>query len=101
MNAAGDYVLATKYSDGDPEDQWCVGFFKGMLLKPDGYRYEVVDSEGKLFRGNGFRRCEKIEAKRGAWMLLHAREIELSGLSVWHFATCPMDEINTERNDQK
>jgi len=26
----GDYVLATKYSDGDPKDHFAVGFFDKM-----------------------------------------------------------------------
>ena len=90
--SAGEYVLATKYSDGDPQDHWCVGYFKGMLSKVGGDRYEVVDAEGNLLRGNGFRRCKKITAERGAWMIQHAREIELSGKSVWHFARCRMSE---------
>jgi len=94
--ATGDYVLATKYSDGDPQDHWCVGFFKGILPKVGGDRYEVVDAEGNLFRGNGFRRCKKITPERGVWMLKHAREIELSGKSVWHFARCSMSETNSE-----
>ena len=43
----GDYVLATKWHDGDSRDQWCCGFFEGMT-EHDNPRYEVVDSEGKL-----------------------------------------------------
>lgn len=93
--AEGDYVLATKYSDGDPRDHWCVGFYAG-LTNPEKYdppRYDVVDGEGKQFRGNGFRRVEKIAPERGAWMLQHAKDIELSGRSVWHFARCSMDSL--------
>jgi hypothetical protein len=89
----GDYVLATKYGDGDPQDHWCVGFYAG-LTNPEKYdppRYDVVDGEGKNFRGNGFRRIKKITLERGAWMLKHAKDIELSGRSVWHFARCSMN----------
>lgn len=79
----GDYVLATKYNDGDAQDHWCVGFYAGLTNpKYDPPRYDVVDNEGKNFRGNGFRRIEKITFERGAWMLKHAKEIELSGISV-------------------
>ncbi len=93
--AEGDYVLATKYSDGDPQDHWCVGYYAGITAPHyDPPRFDVVDGEGKQFRGNGFRRVEKITPERGAWMLQYARDIELSGLSVWHFATCPMNEPN-------
>ena len=80
----GEYVIATKYSDGDPHDHWCLGFFDGITAPHyDPPRYNVVDSEGDQFRGNGFRRVEKIDAKRGKWMLDNARDIELSGMSVW------------------
>lgn len=74
----GDYVVATKYEDGDPGDAWVVGFFDSMLPKLGGDRYMVVDSEGKQYRGNGFRRCEKITHEQGVWMLAHQREIEAS-----------------------
>jgi len=95
LPAVGDYVLATKYDDGDPQDHWCVGFYAG-LTNPEKYdppRYDVVDGEGKQFRGNGFRRIKKITQERGAWMLKHAKDIELSGRSVWHFARCSMDYL--------
>jgi hypothetical protein len=26
----GDYVVATKYGDGDPKDQFCIGFIEGL-----------------------------------------------------------------------
>jgi len=97
----GDYVLATKYSDGDPQDHWCVGFYAG-LTNPEKYappRYDVVDGEGKNFRGNGFRRIEKITPERGAWMLKHAKDIELSGKSVWHFARCSMSPLPNAQSE--
>ena len=65
----GDYVLATKYADGDPGDQYAVGFFDSMLPKMGGDRYMVVDNGGKQFRGNGFRRCEPITDAEGRWMI--------------------------------
>lgn len=80
---AGDYVLATKYSDGDPQDHWCVGFLHSMLPKAGGDRFQVVDSDGNQFRGNGFRRVQKIGANEGKWLLEHAAEIEASERSVW------------------
>lgn len=93
----GDYVMATKYSDGDPLDHWAVGFFAGLTsehyFSP---RYDVVDGDGKLFRGNGFRRVKKISAARGEWLVQHAREIEKSGKSVWYFVRCRMEGKNNE-----
>lgn len=79
----GDYVLATKYHDGDPMDQWVVGFFDAMLPKSGGERYMVVDSEGNQFRGNGFRRVKKIDVDTGKWLLKHAPQIQLSDRSLW------------------
>jgi hypothetical protein len=88
----GDYVLATKYSDGDPQDQWAIGFYAGITAPHyDPPRFDVVDNDGLQFRGNGFRRVEKISCDLGEWMVNNRRDIELSGLSVWHFATCPID----------
>lgn len=88
-----DYILATKYSDGDPQDHWAIGFYAG-LTNPAKYintpRYDVVDANGNQFRGNGFRRVQKISKERGAWMLKQAKEIETSGLSVWHFLNVPI-----------
>jgi len=59
----GDYVLATKYDDGDPCDHFFVGFFREMLR---GDRYLVEDDKGQLARANGFRRCERISRRVGA-----------------------------------
>ena len=84
----GDYVLATKYGDGDPQDHWCVGFFDSMLGKTGLDRYNIVDFEGKLFRGNGFRRAKKISKARGEFLLKHAKEIEMSYHSVWWWVRC-------------
>lgn len=74
----GDYVLATKWSDGDPCDHFCVGFFAGK----DRDRYKVVDSDGNLFRGNGFRRCEIITQKEGE-SILSLKIGDKPGPSVW------------------
>jgi len=95
LPVVGDYVLATKYGDGDPQDHWCVGFYAGLTNpgKYDPPRYDVVDGEGNNFRGNGFRRIKKITPERGAWMLKHAKDIELSRRSVWHFARCSMNPL--------
>jgi hypothetical protein len=83
---AGDYVLATKWQDGDPRDHWCIGFFR---KKTEG-RFMVVDGNGVNFRSNGFRRIQRITPERGKWILDHREEIEWSGRSVWYFARCSM-----------
>ena len=75
----GDYVLATKYSDGDPGDGWAVGFFHRLTHHG---RAMVVDSEGKQFRGNGFRRAEKITSDEGALILRDAPRMAM-GNDIW------------------
>ncbi len=84
--AIGDYVLATKYSDGDPGDAWALGFYAGELdmgndsshikMEP---RYMVKDGAGKNIRGNGYRRVERIRDDVGRWMLhVAAKQLEQS-----------------------
>ena len=75
----GDYVLATKWSDGDPRDQWCVGFYD----REENGRHYVVDSDGKQFRLNGFRRVKKISKSRGEFILNNAKNIEANHRSLW------------------
>lgn len=84
----GDYVLATKYHDGDPGDQWSVGFYDRFERE----RHYVTDGNGNQFRGNGFRRVCKISAERGAWLLAHAKDIEYSGRSVWGWKRASMKD---------
>lgn len=88
----GDYVLATKYGDGDPGDQFCVGVYD----REENGRHYVTDTEGKQFRGNGFKRCEPITDAEGRWLIarfsefapLELVEVEggddyFAGKSVW------------------
>jgi hypothetical protein len=95
MATPGDYVLATKYADGDPGDEFAVGWLKEIYDHYDQCHYIVVDAGGKPFRANGFRRCETITAECGKWLVRHFPEIEahpfqldddgtvVSGKSVW------------------
>jgi len=88
----GDYVLATKYSDGDTKDHFCVGLFNGMLIQNDGKvtdRYMVIDIEGKNFRGNGFRRCEKISQKVGDILVANMNLMEEACASAWYWRYHP------------
>lgn len=78
----GDYVIATKYGDGDPHDGWAVGFVAGMT-DHDAPRYVVVDGEGRSFRANGFRRARRIEATVGSKILSIGDRMNYSGRSVW------------------
>ena len=78
--AAGDYVLATKYEDGDPGDHFYVGFVRGRTWHG---RFDITDGDGNLARGNGFRRAEVISREEGDWLVARLAEIEKSGVSVW------------------
>lgn len=78
----GDYILASKYSDGHPQDHWCIGIFDSMTAHTPP-RYNISDYSGSFFRGNGFRKVKKISAKRAAYILENKKKIEESGKSIW------------------
>jgi hypothetical protein len=85
----GDYVIATKYDDGDPRDHFCVGLYKeDTWHNPP--RYHVVDGNGELFRGNGFRRMKKISRDRGDFLVSNIKAIEQGDRSVWWWTMCNM-----------
>ena len=75
----GDYVAATKWSDGDGGDPWGVGFYAGSK----GPQHFVIDSTGKRIYRSGYRRVKKISPEIGSWLLEHRDEIEDSGRSIW------------------
>lgn len=82
----GDYVLGTKWSDGDPQDHWAVGFYDGKLRD----QHLVRDAQFNQFRASGFRRVKKISAERGKWLLDNSEQIEKSNRSMWHWLRAPM-----------
>ncbi len=92
----GCYVVATKYADGDPGDQFCVGFYNGSYDHHGSTRHLVVDGDGKNFRANGFRRIAKIPQRRGEWIVAHLKHIEKmkDRFSVWHWVRAPWAELN-------
>jgi len=92
----GDYVVATKYADGDPGDQFCIGFYDGGYDHYGQTRHLVVDSHGKNFRHNGFRRVARVGAKRGTWMVQNIAHIErmMNRFSVWHWWKAPWRELS-------
>lgn len=88
----GDYVLATKWQDGDPKDHFSVGFFDGMLVDNYGKiteRYIVIDSNGTKFRASGFRRCHKISQEIGDLLVKGIPIIEQGCASVWFWRYHP------------
>ena len=94
----GDYVLATKWHDGDSRDQWCCGFFEGMTGR-DNQRYDVVDSEGRLFRNNGFRRCEKIHPAIGKYLIEKSQYISAIKLPLWEYIASEIHSTSIENYD--
>ena len=91
----GDYVLATKYADGDPGDHFCVGFYHSSYDNGVGIRHLVVDNNGKQFRRNGFRRIARVSHDRGTWIVNHLQLIEgsMNRFSVWHWFRAPWKEL--------
>ena len=78
----GDYVLATTWSDGSPQDQWAIGLYDGPC-KHLPSRSLVVDNNGKQFRHGGFRRAQAIKPNVGDWLLARKDQIEMSTRSLW------------------
>jgi len=78
----GDYVVATKYSDGSPNDHFCVGFYDSEThhTKP---RHMVVDENGVQFRHNGFGRVKRIRKDVGEKLVQNMKIIEQGSKSVW------------------
>ena len=70
----GEYVLATKFSDGDPGDHWGVGFYDRL----ENGRHYIVDRAGQQIRGGGFRRAGRITVEVGIWLLSAAKSLEAS-----------------------
>lgn len=93
----GDYVIATKYKDGDPGDQFCIGFYAGSYDSYGQTRHLVVDSEGVNFRHNGFRRVAKVSHERGSWMVRNLKLIEelKNRFSVWHWYRATWKELKS------
>lgn len=97
----GKYVLATKYSDGDPNDHWVVGFVSGITWHG---RYDVVDAGGQLFRHNGFRRAEEISEEVGAWLVEKMKETPRGPVcsgSVWGLLKTAKRETASKASEGK
>jgi uncharacterized protein YegL len=88
----GDYVLATKYGDGDPKDHWAVGFYSHFDQARE--RHFIMDSKGRQFRANGFRRVKKISSLRGQFILDHADLIGVSRRSLWWWVRTSMHPLS-------
>ena len=83
MIKINDYVLATKYSDGDSQDHWAIGFYAGQIEGYDPPRYDIKDINGESFRYNGFRKVKKISVSEGNHILNNIAKICGSEKSIW------------------
>jgi hypothetical protein len=86
----GDYVLATKWSDGSAHDHWFVGYYNGELAY-EHPRHDVVDDKGVSARGNGFRRVESITEDEGRYILDWKHDIH--PINLW-------DLLNDKRDQE-
>jgi hypothetical protein len=95
--SVGDYVVATKYDDGDPGDQFCIGFYNGFYDHYGQTRHLVVDKNGQSFRHNGFRCVRHVGAERGKWMVDNIKLIEQlrDRFSVWHWWKASWKELKS------
>ena|ERR1700734_3409042 len=94
----GSYVLATKYYDGDPGDQYAMGFFEYWYDHFGQNRYIVVDNDGNSFRGNGFRCIASLSHRRGVWLCANIKLIDslMDSFSIWHWYHAPWSELNEQ-----
>jgi hypothetical protein len=99
----GDYVLATRWPDGDPCDPFAVGF----VSKIDEDHFDIVDANGGHIK-NGLRRAEVITQDEGdALVAMFSHISDLPGDSLWtHLARLRGQLIassvivnNSRRND--
>jgi len=92
----GDYVVATKWQDGDPGDHFCIGIYDGFYDHYGETRHLIVDRNGNNFRKNGFRRVARVGVRRGEWMVRHLSYIEAmkDRFRVWHWYRAPWRELN-------
>ena len=63
----GDYVLATKWFDGDPGDAWAVGYYD----REQNGRHYVTYGKGddRQIRHNGYRSVARISEEVGKWLI--------------------------------
>ena len=68
----GDYVLVTKWTDGDPSDAWAVGFYDHT----ESNLFYIVNESGTPITRQGFRRMGRITQEFGHWLLEHSSVLE-------------------------
>lgn len=61
----GDYVLASKYSDCDPNDPWRVGFIVKIIITSRGERYVIGEEDGTWSDMREYRHAKIITKEEG------------------------------------
>lgn len=88
----GDYVLGTRWSDGDPGDPWAVGFLTAVHCTPLGQRFIVSHADGTPIRPAGYKHVRRLSFERGKWLLDNSRIIEDSGRKLGFWLRYPMNK---------
>lgn len=81
----GDYVLASKYRDGDPNDPWFVGFIKQIIRCEDYDKYKIADEDGNLLYSSMLARAERIGKANGHQLVRCKKYIKESNKSVYYW----------------
>jgi hypothetical protein len=90
--------LATKWSDGDPCDPFCVGFVAGI---DDRGRYAVVDGDGKSLSRTAFRKAKVITKEEGEKPIALPQVSDVSGgRSVWWRLKNIRSDLQARRDDR-
>jgi len=82
----GDYVLASKWSDGKLCDPWSIGILSEIVYVYDKPRYLIADLDGNLISETMHRRAERISPTVGDELLILNKKHD------WEF-NCPMRSI--------
>ena len=82
MANIGDYVIATRWSDGSPNDPFCVGFLV-EIANNNPPKYIVEYGTDILPKSGKFRKVQRISPKTGQLIVNNIHTIENSGKSVW------------------
>ena len=89
MPKIGDYVLATKYSDGDSRDVWYIGYIHEILDENRGY---ILCDEHGVVQNRRFRRCGLIHPAVSEYILYHRNEISSFRIGLWNYIIDPIHE---------
>ena len=107
----GDYVLATRWHDGNPCDPFCIGFYAEKWSSwssesGDQIRHYVIYGDETSSHGGSFRRAEAITEEEGKALIALIPEIgDKPGRSLWWHLDCirgvpnpydPCDEIDND-----